>query len=432
MKIQFRNALAWSAIACLGLGNAVRADAVLDWNIIAMDALAGQNPVNETRLAAITHLAVFDAVNTITGKYRPYLAGLDPAQGASPEAAAIAAAHRVLIEFLPGRAAELDTARASSLAAIPDGPAKEAGLIVGVEAAEAMIEARVGDGSTPLENFLPTTDTPGAWQLTNGCPPQGGVFLNWRSVTPFGIRRGSQFRAAPPPKLKSWAYAVAFNEVKRVGGTNSTHRPQDRADVARYYAAVLAIRTWNPAARQVAAAQGRSLAENARAFALLNMALNDALIAVFDTKYHTPFWRPETSIPAGDRDGNFLTRADPDFVPFIATPCHPSYASAHASAAYAAVAVLEHLYGSRGHFIVLESPLVPGVRLEYSRFEQIATDIDDARVYGGIHYRFDQEAGARQGCQVGEYIYRHNLRRRYAHGDSEFADWHSGRSRKTC
>ena len=227
---------------------------------------------------------------------------------------------------------------------------------------------------------------------------------------------------------------MAFNELKRIGGMNSTQRPQDRADVAHYYAAVLAIRTWNPAARQVAIAQGRSLAENARAFALLNMALNDALISVFETKYQAPFWRPETSIPAGDHDGNFLTRADPDFKPFIPTPCHPSYASAHASAAHAAVAVLERIYGSRGHYIVLESPLVPGVRLEYQRFDRIASDIDDARVYGGIHYRFDQEGGAKQGCGVGEYVYKHNLRRAHAHDQAEFGASHSGggHRRQSC
>jgi hypothetical protein len=281
---------------------------------------------------------------------------------------------------------------------------------------------------------MPTSNAVGDWRLTNGCPPQGGVFLNWRNVTPFGIRRGDQFRAAPPPRLRSGDYAAAFNELKRVGGANSTGRPQDRADVARYFAVVLAIRTWNPAARQVAIAQGRSLTENARAFALLNMALSDALVAVFDSKYRARFWRPETAIPAGDRDGNFLTRADPDFVPFIPTPCHPSYPSAHGSAAYAAVAVLERLYGRRGHNIVLHSPLVPDVRLEYSRFDRIASDIDDARVYGGIHFRFDQEAGAKMGCRVGEYIFRHNLRPVHDHDESEFASAHAGGNhrRKHC
>jgi hypothetical protein len=175
----------------------------------------------------------------------------------------------------------------------------------------------------------------------------------------------------------------------------------------------LNLRTWNPVARQIAIAQGRSLAENARAFALLNMAMSDAFISVFDTKYHAPFWRPETAIRAGDADGNVSTRGDPNFAPFVVTPCHPSYASAHASTGYAARAILERVYGRKSHFIVLSSPAVPDVMLEYRRLSQITSDIDDARVYGGIHFRFDQDAGARQGCSVGKYVHRHNLRPAY-------------------
>jgi hypothetical protein len=255
------------------------------------------------------------------------------------------------------------------------------------------------------------------------------VFAHWRNVTPFGLRSAKHFRGEPPPRLRSFRYAQSYNEVKRVGGMHSTRRPQDRADVARFYAAVLAIRTWNPAARQAALAQGASLAENARVLALLNMALSDALVAVFETKYHAPFWRPGTAIHAGDTDGNPATRADASFEPFVPTPCHPSYPSAHASAAHAALVVLERAYGRGGHALTLSSPAVPDVILEYRRFDQIAKDIDDARVYGGIHFRFDQEAGARQGCRVGEYIYRNNLRPVHGRDAREVAEAsrHDGR-----
>ncbi|MGH8187876.1 MAG: vanadium-dependent haloperoxidase [Steroidobacteraceae bacterium] len=407
------------ALVIVAFGStAARADVVLEWNTIMLDTLVGQNPVNETRIAAITQLAVFEAVNAITDDYQPYLGTIYAPRGASAEAAAVAAAHVVLRNYVPDKGAALDAARAQSLAGILDGQAKEDGIVVGEKAANAMIDLREQDGSAPPQFHVPTSSEPGVWQLTVGCPPQGGVFLHWPNVIPFGIRRADQFRPGPPPALTSKKYKVAFNEVKAVGGVDSTERPQDRADVARYYAVVLAIRTWNPAATQVAAAQGRSLSHNARALALLNMALSDALVAVFDVKYHAPFWRPETAIPAGDTDGNWGTRGDPNFKPFISTPCHPSYVSAHASAAYAAVSVLERIYGRRGHYIVLSSPVVPGIVLDYSRFDRIASDIDDARVYGGIHWRFDQEAGARLGRRLGSYVYEHNLcrtHRRHRH-----------------
>jgi hypothetical protein len=312
------------------------ADVVLEWNEIMLTTLIGQSPGNETRLAAITQLAVFEAVNAITREYEPYLGSVHARPGASAEAAAVTAAHAVLRHYVPESKAALDAAQASSLESILDGPAKKAGIVIGKKAAKAMIDLRADDGAEPPEFHQPGSTDPGEWQLTPNCPEEGGVFLHLRNVLPFGIKSSSQFRAAPPPSLRSWKYAKDYNELAKVGGQGSAERPQDRADVAQFYSVVLALRTWNPAATQVALAQGRSLSENARALALLNMALSDALVAVFETKYHTPFWRPETAIHAGDADGNRKTRGDADFVPFIGTPCHPSYPSAHGSAAYAA------------------------------------------------------------------------------------------------
>jgi hypothetical protein len=398
-----------ACIVCICATEASRADVVLEWNTIMLDTLVGQSSVNETRVAAITQLAVFEAVNAVTRDYRPYLGTIKAKRGASAEAAAVAAAHAILRNYVPAQAPQLDAARARSLAAIPDGTAKNDGIAVGAAAAAAMIAVRANDGSEPAQFYMPASSEPGQWQLTPSCPPQGGVAANWGNVQPFGLRSVRPFRLGPPPALDSESYAVAYNEVKKVGGVDSTARPQDRADVAQFYAAVLTIRTWNPVATQVAAQYGGSLAHSARALALLNSALSDALVAVFDTKYRMPFWRPETAIRAGDTDGNRATRGDASFAPFVQTPCHPSYASAHASAAYAAQAVLEQIYGSRGHRIALSSPLVPGVTLHYSSFRQMTVDIDDARVYGGIHFPFDQEAGARQGQRIGTYVYEHNL-----------------------
>jgi hypothetical protein len=389
---------------------AARADVVSDWNAILLATVAAQNPFAQARYAAITHLAIFEAVNAIDRRYQPYLGTVTAPPGASAEAAAVAAAHRVLATYFPANAAALDAARVASLAAIPNGWAKDAGIAIGEAAAIAMIAARADDGSAPAEFYVPSSSEPGEWQLTPSCPPAGGVLLHWRNLTPFGIARGDRFRSAPPPVLSGHRYARAYREVKDVGSADSLMRPQDKADLARFYAAVPAALVWNPAIRQVAAAQGRSLPENARAFALLNMAMSDAAIAVFDTKYHYTFWRPETAIRAGDTDGNPKTEPDPGFMPFIVTPCFPSYGSAHASLGGAARAVAERVFGEDGHAITLSTPALPGIVLEYASFEEIGDDIDDARVYGGIHFRFDQTAGVKQGRRVGTSIVTHHLR----------------------
>jgi hypothetical protein len=406
-----------SRIAAAGLcavlvsGAAVaNADVVLEWNAIMVALVADQPPPNMNRFAAITQLAVFEAVNAVAGEHRSYLGTRNPSRGASAEAAASAAAHGVLRHYFPDRGAFLDAALARSLGRIPDGPAKAGGITIGDTAAARAIAARAHDGSEPPEFYLPSSSNPGEWQLTPDCPPTGGFFLHWRNVTPFALRRADQFRSAPPPQFIRSRYRRDYKEVQEVGGRDSAERPQDRANVVHLYAALGDATLWNPIASQLAAARRHSLADNARTFALLNMALSDAGVAVMDTKYSYNYWRPETAIVGGAIDDNDRTDPDASFVPFIPAPCFPSYPSGHASTSYAAREVLERIFGSRGHAIVVSTPAVPNVVLKYARLKDITSDIDDARVYGGIHFRFDQEEGAEQGRQVGAYVYRHGLR----------------------
>ena len=389
---------------------AARSDAVLEWNEILIATVQDQPPPFQNRFAAITQLAVFEAINAVTGDYRPYLATISADRNASPEAAAIGAAHGVLRHYFPDHASALDGARAQSLAAIPDGPRKAAGIAIGESAAALAIDARAGDGSEPPESYLPSSSHPGEWQPTPDCPAAGGFFLQWRNVKPFVLRRGDQFRSDPPPALTGGKYARDFREVQEVGGRDSTERPSDRAQVAKLYEQVGDAVLWNPVARQLATAARHSLGQNARTLALLNLALNDAGIAVMDTKYHYNFWRPETAIAGAANDGNEKTHPDSAFAPFIAAPCFPSYPSGHASTSYAAREVLEQLFGARGHSISVSSAGPPQFTLRYSTLKAITTDIDDARVYGGIHFRFDQEEGAEQGRRVGSYVHRHSLR----------------------
>jgi hypothetical protein len=237
-----------------------------------------------------------------------------------------------------------------------------------------------------------------------------GALFQWQNVTPFGIPSASDFLLGPPPALTSNGYAKTYNEVMTVGSVNSTERPPDRANVALFYAATSSTQVFNQAAQQVAQEQGRSLSENARAIALINMANNDSLVATFLNKYHYNFWRPETAIHAGDTDGNPKTDPDPSYVPFIVTPCFPSYPSAHGSASNAAAEVMTRLYGEAGHSITLTNPAVPNIVFHYTSFRQITDDISDARVYGGIHFRTDQVAGEQMGRAVGTAVYKNNLR----------------------
>lgn len=411
MKRIFQRIIVGVVAVLLMSSGMASADVVLDWNGIMLNTIGAENAFAQVRFAAITHTAVFEAVNSITGDYEPYLGTINAPPGASAKAAAVAAAHIVLKNYFPSSAVNLDLARATSLAAIPDGQAKDDGIAVGEAAAAAMIAKRASDGSAVPEFYMPPSANPGEWQPTPPlCPPAGGVLFHWRNLTPFAIRKGDQFRSSPPPPLTSNKYSKAYNEVKVVGELNSTARPQDRTDVARF-ATAGAARIWNQAVSQASAAQGKSLSENARAFALLNMAINDGLISAMDTKYHYVFWRPYTAIRAGDTDGNRKTDPDVAWMAFIDTPCFPSYPSGHASASYAARTIAEKIFGSKGHDITLSHPNFPDVILHYSKFSQMTDDIDDARVYGGIHFRFDQEAGARQGRQVGTYVYKNNLRR---------------------
>jgi hypothetical protein len=416
----FRSAVMMLAITlAAAIPSAAHADAVTDWNAIMQSTVsaAPTNPFYQARWSAIVQLAVFEAVNAIEGDYEPYLGIIDAPPWASPEAAAIVAAHRTLATLRPASAAALDAARAASLAAIPDGPAKDAGIDAGEEAAVLMLLLRSDDGWDDVVPYTPGTE-PGDWQPT---PPAfaPASFTQWSQVTPFGIESGSQFRLPPPPALHTGAYAKAYNEVKLVGRFDSPFRPQDRTNVALFYAATTPVQVFNSAARQASAAQGVSLSKNARIFALLAMAIADASIAIFDTKYHYNFWRPVTAIRHADLDGNDKTDPDPNWLPLITTPAFPGYASAHGTLSGAARAVLERAFGKDGMAITLTNPTLPTIVLHYTAWDQITDDISDARVYGGIHFRFDQDAGAHQGRAVGKYILRNYLRSPFDDDDSD-------------
>jgi hypothetical protein len=386
------------------------ADAVTDWNVVLRTTISAETPQAQSRFSAITHLAVFEAVNAISRDYEPYLRTVNAAPGSSPEAAAIAAAHQVLTNYFPDRVTNLDADRARSLATIPDSTAKTDGIAVGQAAAAAMIAHRANDGSgTPIQ-YTPFLGA-GFWQPT---PPAfaAATFLHWGRMRPFGIARADQFRPKPPPALTSSRYTRDYNEVKNVGDTlsNINTRPQDRIDSVRYVAMTSPTQIWNSVAIQLSEAERLSLGENARLFALLNMSIADAAIAVFEAKYAYNLWRPVTAIRAADFDGSPRTDPDPAFNTFITTPPYPSYPSGAGGLGNAGRSLLERMFGRGRHPVTLSNPALQGVTLRYTKLRHITDDLADARIYGGIHFRFDQEASEVLGDRVAAYVLRNNLR----------------------
>jgi hypothetical protein len=388
------------------LTSATSTDKVIEWTRILRPL--GPNPFILSRNAAMMHLAIFEAVNSIVGTYHPYLGTIVAPAGASPEAAAVAAAHHTLVNLYPASTALLDQARDGSLATIPDGQSKSDGLAVGVAAANAILALRAGDGVAGANSVPYTPGTaPGDWQPT----PPGFVspfMVGWGQVSTFGVVDGTQFRCEPPPELQTGKYARDFNEVKNVGSINSTARPPDRHNVSIFYAGTSPTSAFGETACQVSAAQGKSLAENAQIFALLNMAIADALITSMAGKFYYNLWRPVTAIRAADTDGNSQTAKDATWLPLNTTPPYPTHPGNYSSVACAAREVLEAAFGKSGHDYTLVSSV--GVPLTYSAFKQMSDDVYDARIYGGIHFRFEQDAGEWIGARVGKHTLQNYLR----------------------
>lgn len=403
--------------AVFGATNATAAtgDAVvLEWNEIAVEAVGATPPFPSTRAMAAVQVAVFEAVNAITQRYQPYLGTVTDASDASAEAATVVAAHDTLAWLFPGQQVFLDTRKTASLMAVADGSAKDQGMALGHAAAAAIIANRTNDGAQAPMFYTPTSDAPYEWQATPSCanPPASGrgLFFHWQFVDPFGVDSSSQFRAKEPPALVSGNYANDLNELQAVGGLDSALRPADRAAVAVFYAAQPPHRGWNLVARQLAAERGpNEITKTARTLAIMNMSLSDAHITVFESKYHYRTWRPETAIARADEDRNHRTIASASYQPYVTTPCFPGYPSAHGAGGGAARAVLERAYGRKDHDITLIEAGAPGIVLRYSDLRTITDDVDDARVYGGIHFRYDQEAGERMGAEVGHYNDEHRL-----------------------
>ncbi|HSV20174.1 MAG TPA: vanadium-dependent haloperoxidase [Casimicrobiaceae bacterium] len=388
--------------------------AVLRWNEIAVETVGDVPPFPATRAMAIVQVAVFEAIDAITHRYGPYLGTVTASPGASEEAAAVVAAHDALAGLFPGQQGLLDRKQAESLATITPGSAKDEGMAVGKSAAAVVLAKRSNDGAQAPMFYTPASAAPYHWQPTASCanPPASGrgLFFHWQFVKPFGVQSSTQFRAKVPPALVSDRYAKDMNEVQGLGEASSTGRSADRAAVARFYAAQSPHRGWNLVTRQLAAERGADeITRTARTLAILNMSLSDAHVTVFESKYHYLTWRPETAIARADEDGNPRTAPSAGYRPLVATPCFPGYPSAHGAGGGAARTVLERAYGRTNHHVTLTDDKVSETVLSYSDLRTITDDVADARVFGGIHFRYDQDAGDEIGVEVGRYNDEHWL-----------------------
>ncbi len=388
---------------------AASADVVTDWNVTALNITqaAGVNALYQFRALAITHAAIFDAVNAIDRRYTTYAVNAKAPAGASLEAAAAAAGHGVLLRLYPAQQASLEAALAASLAKVPEGQSKADGIEVGREVAEKLVALRSKDGADAKVDYQPGTG-PGVWQPT---PPAfaPAIVPHWGKVSLFTSKSVNQFKVPPPLALNSEAYIKDLIEVKSVGAKNSTVRTADQTAAAIFWTLPTPV-IWNAAAQAAATAKGNSITDNARLFALLNMVGSDAYVAGYAVKYKYNLWRPVTAIRNADAIGNPALSAEPNWEPLIITPPHPDYISGHCVTSDAAKRVLQSFFGSDEVKLSLTFPPNIGVTRSYTSFSQIAKEVGDARVWGGIHTRTADVQGGVLGDLIADYALQNVLR----------------------
>ena len=432
-------ASSWPQLAASGsasprapIGSAAAGDAVLTWNENAGEAATAaclaplDNPLHESRIYAIMHIAIHDALNAIDRRSRPYAYDAKNPD-ASPDGAVAAAARTVLVALIgqlpaeltprpaciPAGIASTEADYAAALASIPNGPEKTQGIALGNAAAEAILTARADDGAVgPFLNFNCPEDTdPGEYQCTPGTPFI--AFERWENVTPFVLHHSSQFRPGPPYKVDTRKYAADFNEVKSLGGdgvTTPSARTADQTEIALFWWESSPLK-WNRIARTVSAQQGLDLWDNARLFGLLNVALADGYIAMVSTKNHYNYWRPVTAIQEGDTDGNPATTGNPTWTPLQPTPADQDYASGHSIEGGAGAEVLKQFFGTdQVSFEDCSASLPAGstcsdpspILRSYSSFSQAAAENAYSRILIGFHFRKSVEEGTAYGQDIGK------------------------------
>jgi hypothetical protein len=392
---------AWVAI---GVPAPAFANVITDWDekalvvVTPLASLGGTSPYMAQRMMGMVHAAMFDAVNSIEQRYRPYLVQLPADPATSKEAAAAAASAAVLATIDSKTAGEMKVALATYLGSIPDGAAKSDGVNLGEAVAAKVLQARANDGSDAPDAYRPRT-TPGVY-----VPTAITLSSMWPNMKPFAMASPSQFRPAPPISLGSQEWATDYNELKDYGGQISAKRTPQQTETIRFWL-VGPPAAYHPFVRQLVTAKQLSVVDSARFMALVAIGLNDAIIAVLDAKYHYNFWRPITAIRNGDIDGNPATEREATWQPIATTPMHPEYPCAHCIQSGSVAGVIKAVFGTTDiPEIAMTSPTAPGVVHRWTNMTVFTEEVANARIWGGLHYRFSTRVGTDMGYQIGEYV----------------------------
>src|SRR5262245_16768732 len=401
-------------IGALGWPDVARADAVTDWHEIAANTLCtASSPARGPSTIidiAIVHVAVYDAVQNIGGKYKPYHVQITGASG-SPEAATAKAAHDVIVALWPTKATDIGTTYKEYLTKKglkEDDP----GVAVGQKAAADLLALRANDGRAP--NPMPAAFTGenavGKWRTT---PPQKDYYdqmrAAWLGATkPFIIQSGSQFRANPPPDMKSEQYTKDYNEVKGVGAATNSTRTPEQTELANFYRSEVLCPIFQRMPRDIAVEHSKSLDDSARLLALVSVAIADTAIVVWDSKKHFLFWRPITAINEGENDGNPATAGDPSWQPFLTTPPYPDYTSGGNGVTGSTTGILKLYFGKDDvpFKVVSTAPEAKQKERSYKSFSEYADDMVDVRIYQGLHFRFADVASREQGTKVAAEVFK--------------------------
>jgi hypothetical protein len=377
-----------------------RADVIADWNNTAMDVMKAVNVAGNpwTRSMALVNVSMSDAVNSVQNRYSRYIPELPIDPGASAEAAAASAAREILMRQYPGQKERIEAAFAQTLKSIPDNPSRTTGIDLGQKVADAVFTERQSDATNTPDTYRPQT-TPGVWVPTT--PP---LFPQYATAKPWGLESASQFRPAPPPALDSALYARDYNETREMGSLKSTKRTDAQSNAVRFWTQANLGPAWFQAARQASARHNLPVADSARVFALMSMALANCFILDWDAKFQYNFWRPITAIRNGDQDGNDATERDAGWLPLNTTPMHPEYPSQAGINAGAARGVLEAVFGNGTESFVATDTSDARLSRKFESFAQMAQEHEEVRIWGGIHFRNSLETGDAMGRKVADHL----------------------------
>ena len=389
--------------ACVGRG-----DIVTLWNAELLAAIRTEDvsPTMAARSLAILHVAIYDAVHSVDATYLPYFVNLAAPAGTSAEVAAASAAHDVLQYLYPTEGARYDGMLEAFLNGYPEGASRDAGVRIGSQVAEKVLQWRSSDGATTTVPYVPNPG-PGHWRRTPPFfrPPDSP---QCPFVVPFALLKGDQFRPPGPPALTSARYATDLNQVKQFGATNSTVRTADQTEIARFWSdfsyTVTPPGHWNWIAEVLVERQGLSLVESARLFALLNIAMADAGILCWDAKYAFDFWRPVTAIRAADTDENPDTVPDPAWDSLLPAPPFPEYTSGHSTFSKVASVILAQYFGTDSMTFTIGCDALPNVERSYTSLSAAADECGISRIYGGIHFYSSNRDAKASGEALANYV----------------------------